>query len=398
MWPFGKSENQKKLIMIFDISSGSVGGAFVSFVANKNSNIKSFDPVILGQARTEMKYQDELDFEKFSFYMNKALYETAEKLMMLKIGRPEKIYCFLSSPWHVCQTRVIHMEKEKTFITTKKIVNDLIEVELKNIVSEYNNKYKGSLDTPKLIENVVLESSVNGYKVSDLYDKKAKMLDIVIYLSVSPESVLIGADDSIAKVFPHTPISFNSFSLSFYNAIRLKYPGSNSHLLIDVNAEITDVGIVSDGILTSFFSFPIGRNYIIRKIMKKKSVSRDQAESLFKLYASNTLEKKTKEDMDTVMGEIELLWKNIFYRSIADLSKLSGYTDLVYLVSHLDSSLYFTNILRNPNVPLKILGDRKFSVVTLTGEDLKSMCKVESGGCDEFLMSEALSLAYVYRA
>jgi len=394
---FSTKKNKNKLIMIFDISSGSVGGAFVSLIANKNPNIKSFDPVILGQIRTDMKYQDELDFEKFSFYMNKALYDTALKLMMMNIGRPEKIYCFLASPWHICQTKIIHLEKEKTFITTTKMVNDLIEIELKNVVLEYNNKYKDTTDKPKLIENVVLESSVNGYKVSDLYNKKATMLDIVIYLSLSPESVLSNIEDAIEKVFPDIALSFHSFSMSFYNAIRLKYSNSYSHLLIDINAEITDVGMVADGILTSFFSFPIGRNSIIRKIMKAMNISKNQAESLFTLFSSNVLEEKKKKEINIVLNDIESTWKNIFYRSIADLSKLSGYTDLIYLVSHLDSSLYFTNILRNPNVPLKILGDRKFSVVTLTGDDLKSLCKVESGGCDEFLMSEALALAYIYK-
>lgn len=93
---------------------------------------------------------------------------------------------------------------------------------------------------------------------------------------------------------------------------------------------------------------------------------------------------------------MEKSWKNIFYKTIVELSKLTGYTDEVYLVSHRDSSLYFSSILQNPNVPLGILGDRKFSVSRLTGNDLKSLCKVESGTCDEFLMAHALCGAYVY--
>lgn len=386
---FSNRKNKNKLIAIFDIGSGSMGGALISLSQEKN-------PTILGQIRTDMRYESDLDFDKFSTAMNNALYDTAHKLMMLKLGRPEKIYCFLGSPWYVSLTRTMHVEEQGKFLTSKKMIDKLLQSELKDVIAQYEKKYEKQ-DTPKLIENVVLESLINGYKVNDIFDKKAKTLDMIVYLSMSPENVLSSIKDKIKKVYPHTDVHFGSFMMSFYNSIRLKYPKLDSYLLIDVNAEITDVGMVHDGILTSFFSFPIGRNYIMKKIMKAKNISKEQAESIFRLYVSGSLEEDKKNDMDKVLGEVESSWKNIFYSSIVDISKISGYTDIVHIVSHEDTSLYFSNILKNPNVPLKILGDRKFSVFIMEKNDLKNLCNVASGPCDQFLMSEALCLAHVYK-
>lgn len=55
--------------------------------------------------------------------------------------------------------------------------------------------------------------------------------------------------------------------------------------------------MVSDGILTSFFSFPIGRNYILRTIMKKQKCTIEEAQSIFGLYANNEIETKRKKKL-----------------------------------------------------------------------------------------------------
>lgn len=384
---FGGKKNKDEIVLVLDIGSGSVGGAIVS-LPSKNRSQK--EPIILAQKRTLMKYQDEIDFDKFAFYMKKALYETTHELLLQKAGKPDKIYCFLGSPWYVSETRNVHIEKKEKFTTSKKMIDAVIDKELRSVIKEYEKKYDRGNDVPKLMENIILESLVNGYKVSDVFDKKALSLDLIMYLSVTPQSIMDGIKDTVKRVFPHSRIYFGSFIMALFNAIRIKHPKLEAHLLIDINAEITDVGMVTDGILTSFFSFPIGRNYIIRAIMKKNRVNKDQAESLFGLYTRGDMQESTKLEFKKIMDQVEKDWKNVFYRSIVEISKISGYTDVVHLVSHKDTSVFFSNILANPNVPLAILGDRKFSVDTISGEDLKNLCRVKNGPCDEFLMSEAL--------
>lgn len=390
---FNKKKNKDRLMVVFDVGSGSVGGAYVLLQKDKDGHTR---PTILAQARSEMQYQDEIDFEKFSFFMNKALEETAHKLLMKKIGKPEKVYCVLSSPWYISETRNVHIEKKEKFFTSQKMMDEIIQKELKSVASQFQKKYEDGNDKPILLENVVLESLVNGYKVQDPLNKKASKLDLVMYLSVAPEKVVETVKHTVRKVFPHTDIFFASFIMSFYNAARFKHDVLDSHLLVDVNAEITDVGMVTDGLLTSFFSFPVGRNSIFRAIAKNKNVSKDQAESLFGMYASGTLDEVQKVEMNKILAEVEKAWKNVFYKSIVEMSRLTGYTDKVCLVSHEDTAAYFSFILENPNVPLQIKGDRKFSVNIMTGEDLKNLCVVKNGPCDQFLMSEALCLAYVY--
>lgn len=387
---FGNKNNKEEIVIILDIGSGSVGGAIVSISKNESENKR---PIILAQKRTLMRYQNDIDFDKFIFYMTKALKETLDHLFLQRIGGVKKIYCFLGSPWYISETRKIHVEKKEKIITSKNEIKSIIENELKSVTQGYEKKYENTEDKPILMENIILESLINGYKIPNFFDKKASTLDLIVYLSLSPESVLKSVKENVRKIFPHTEIKFSSFMMSFYSAVKEKYKSNNSYLLIDINAEITDVGVVTDGILTSFFSFPIGRNYILRAIMKNKKVNKDQAESIFSLYTSSEIDESKRNEIKQILDKVEKDWKNVFYQSIVEVSKISGYTDIIHLVSHKDSSIFFANILENPNIPLAILGDRKFSVNKISGDELKNLCKVNIGPCDEFLMSEAFCVA-----
>lgn len=385
-------KNKNKIVAIFDIGAGSVGGAIVSISGEQN---KDKTPTILAQVRTDIKYENSIDIEKLSFSMNEALHQTAQKLMLLKIGNPHKIYCFLSAPWYVSTTSHINLEKKDKFFTSKKMIDSLMDTELNKLMIQYEEKYKNIVDKPKLMENVVLESKIDGHNVSDIFNKKANNLDLMVYLSMSPDNVLSGIKNTVKRVFPHTDLFCSSFMTAFYNATRLKYPSLESYFLIDINSEATDVCIVYGGVPVYSFSFSIGKNYILNKIITKRNIGKLEAESIFSMYASNTLEKNRKDEISKIMKEVEHDWKNIFYKSTFHIPEVFKNTNLIQLVSYADTYMYFSHILTNKN--LKISGDNKFSVSTLLDQDLKELCKLEIGACDEFLMSEALCVAYLYK-
>ena len=118
------SQKKERTVAIFDIGSGSVGGAIVKIPTSGKGS-----PLILKSVRTDIKsHKDkELNFNNFMNDMLFALSSSADSLYHLKGGAPDEIFCFVASPWYLSETRVIKMNREKPFIFSKHLASELIQ-------------------------------------------------------------------------------------------------------------------------------------------------------------------------------------------------------------------------------------------------------------------------------
>ena len=94
------SIKKERLVAVFDIGSGSVGGAIVK--VPEASQINKKRPEIIAETRFDIKSKNDfkIDFESFTKDMLNALGKTARFLFDLKVGAPEEIFCMLASPWY----------------------------------------------------------------------------------------------------------------------------------------------------------------------------------------------------------------------------------------------------------------------------------------------------------
>ena len=205
------SQKKEELVAVFDIGSGSVGGALV--LMPKGEPAKSFDflalqfeenkkpkPEILFTARAPIVFGPNLDFEVFLFEMSKALETVASRLLSARLGAPKKAYCFLAAPWCATQTRVIKMERNTPFILTDKLLSDLSCREIKAFEEENAKRYpKG--EKIRLLEGEIMQVKLNGYKTSDPYGKKTKSLEAALFASIGSEQVLGALEYHIGKFF-----------------------------------------------------------------------------------------------------------------------------------------------------------------------------------------------------
>lgn len=385
---FSTKKDDSKLVAMFGIGSGSVGGALVRFT--KDATL-SWTPHIVAQTRVPISFQPELDFDKFFTDMKKALSNCAENLYDKKIGAPEEVYCTLNSPWYVSETRTIHLEKSTPFLITKKIVDEMIDKELKLISDKYSKKYEGSYTKPQLLEGKVLHSLLNGYGTDNPIGKRATSIDINLFISISPESCIQGIKESIESVFHNTKISYSSFISSLFITARDRYITAPSYLLIDINAEITDVAIVSNSVLSAMMSFPMGKNSVIRSIATSLNKDEEGARSLFRMYATGMLNDTEKVKVDQVLQKIHEDWAKLFRDAILSLPRTISLPTTVFLVGDSDTASWFAQVLESGDYSQYIVTDKKFNVVTVDGKALLDMCKVTDGTCDQFLMVEAIA-------
>ncbi len=388
---FFSSGKNNNLVALFGISSGSVGGALVEYSKNTKGELQ---PKIIAQARTEMAFQEELDFERFFIEMQKALKKTAEKIYSEKKGAPKHIVCTLGSPWYFSETRIIHYEKPKDFLVTRKLMEDLLSSERKVVEQSYKTKYEKISGEAILLENKILHTSMNGYSIDNPIGKQAKSLDMHLFISLSPKVCISGIEESLQKFFHHTPISYTSFMTSFFITARDRYATTLSCLLIDMNAEISDIGLVSDGILSANISFPLGRNYILRTFKEKLKMTEEQISSALSMISSNTMSDTEKNRLAPVLNKIKEDWCKMFREALAKLPKTLYIPDTALLVSENDISSWFTSMLREEDYVVESINTnkKKFNVIPIQGSDLLDMCQIKNGACDQFLMVDAIAL------
>ena len=114
----------QRFVVIFDIGSGSIGGAFASIDPGRT-------PEIIFTTRRDIPFQEKLDFQRFLNSMIKELEEMF--VVMQKAGggiRVEQAFCVLASPWYASQTRIVRFSQPTPFSVTDKALSKLLQKEI----------------------------------------------------------------------------------------------------------------------------------------------------------------------------------------------------------------------------------------------------------------------------
>jgi hypothetical protein len=321
-----------------------------------------------------------------------ALSLSVNSLYYEKIGAPDEIVCVMASPWYFSETREIKLIKDKSFIFTKHLIDELTQKEIQNLNDSYKSKY-GNLDSiPQVIEQHVMSVLLNGYESDDPFGKRCRSVEINMFISLVPKLCLNKIQDVLLKTFHHTPIKFSSFMMDTFLAVRDKYVSPDSYLLLDISGEITDVGIVTKGILKSVLSFPFGKKTFFKYVCTKLEIELRDAEELFKLYSSNNLSYEFKNKVDPLFNSIGNSWGEAFGKSISTLPHILILPNTIFLTADNDIKSWFANVLQTEEYIKSKVSGHQCLVKTLEGPEFLNMCSIKDGTCDPFLMIEAIAL------
>ncbi len=382
----GKSKKEK-IVAVFDIGSGSVGGAIVRMPQGEKSV-----PTIIKSSRVDISFHDELNFSVFLNDMIKALKETSEAIYNSKVGAPDEIVCVLASPWYLSETRIIKMVHEHSFFFTSKLADEMLESEIKALNAEYEKKYGSAKSSPEVIEHHIMGVSLNGYLVDEPLGMKSRSVEMHMAISLSPKVCLDKIRKTISDSYHHTPISFASFTLCSYLAVREKYVTPDSYLLLDIGGEVTDVSIITKGILKASLSFPFGKNTFFKYMCTKLEIEYRDAVELFNLYSTGALAERKLKKVEPLFQSIENSWGEAFRACIGTLPHTLTLPGTIFVTADLDIRDWFVKAVCNDEYIKSIVTEHKCTTVTLEGPEFLNMCSVKDGTCDPFLMIEAIGI------
>ncbi|MCR4283914.1 MAG: hypothetical protein NUV64_01160 [Parcubacteria group bacterium] len=385
MFLFGKKE---KIFAVFDIGSGSIGGLLV-----RDSRKNGIE--ILVSARSDIKFKEDIDNHLFHRAMEEAFRKTVQSLRSKTREAPDFIFCILSSLLYVSQTRIIKVSREKPFEINKKLLDDLIreetEIFKKTYVKELgSSSLSGEVDP---FGHNVMKSVLNGYDTLNPLGKKARQLDLYVYMSMGKAKVKEKIEDIVNESFAGSPIIFSTFPFVIFNILKGLTDNREGFIFVDIAGEVTDISLVKRGVLQETVSFPLGKNFVLRKIGKAlNTLIRETASVLSRIERGHSEESATKK-ISKAMTEAKDEWCDVLKTAVEEIAETSPLPQNLFLVGNDKIVEEFSSCIKDDFFSrFSILG-KPFNIKRISHESLDKSFELPSGLKEEkdmFLVLEAL--------
>lgn len=385
---FSKKKEEKKIVLVFDIGSSSVGGAL--FEVQKNGI-----PKIILSIRESIILEKEVDTVRFLSLTLRSLEIVANKICKSGVGSPSKIFCVLSAPWYASQTRTIKIEKNVPFKFDSKFANNLIQKEISIFEEEYLKKFENTKDQVKMIEFKSIKTMLNGYMTPNPFNKKAKKLEMDIFISMSSKFVLDKIEETIFKHFHLRDIKFSSFAMASFIVARDLFMDSQDFILVDICGEITDISIIKKDILNSSASYPLGSNFMIRGITNNLNCSLDEAKSFFSLYKDGHATESLEKKLETIMKRLKTEWLKKFQEALFNISNDISIPTTIFVTVDKELANFFSEIIKSEHLYQYTLTESKYKIILLDSQIFHGFVMFKNGiSRDPFLI---ISTIYINR-
>ncbi len=378
---FGSSifrNKKEEIVLLIDIGSGSIGGAFVLYAGNSVPQLiyGSRIPFISG-GQTVSSHPNEDDI--------KILVDSV-LLDLLNVGfnqdyfkhADKKVHGALitfSSPWFVSKNKKIHIDHDTEFVITPKFLDSIVESEEKVFTEEINKKNREN--TYSIIEKSVVHVKINGYTITDALGKVTKNLDAFLSFGAVLRTVMTSVNDSIFQklYIPREKIFFHSFPLIAFSVLRDIYPVDANYLFMDVSGESTEISLIEDNVIVQTLSFPSGRNFILRQIAHVCNVPLEIAESTLALYNLKKTDDETSALIDGILIDIEKEWSIYLESTLLELSATMTLPTKLYITVDADVAPYYKNFLAQEKTDETGNFRKNVSVVSIDQTSLTGLYK-----------------------
>jgi hypothetical protein len=348
-------KKKPSLSFVFDIRDSFISSGIVRFQDDKK-------PELILCEDFDILYQNKKDHRKYVASMIRTLDRAVISMRkeLVKMGIKENIdkhYFFIGSPWSVSQSKTIKILKNKLFEVNSELLNKIIiseefavEKEIEDITSEPNWK---------VLEQKIIQSKINGYKIENIFGKKTSNLSLELFVSFIPYEIKDKLSSYInERLGKKNKDTKHSCILSSYSFLRDLYSDRNDFIYVDIGGLITDIYVVRDDIVFNIGSFPFGEGNIIETAMERSNLSRTI------LMSHLNIGRDKKFDLDSHNNGVDLLrhgfsiWRNNLETMLSKMCTEMNIPNNIFAISNsLVTDILFNELDReSESNSLNILG------------------------------------------
>jgi len=209
-------------MVLFDIGSGSVGGALVTIESDNT-------PTLHFSVRTPIPFLREPAFEILAREMLKALRITANEIAQhisktvrgkSKEHITDQVHCVYSSDWYVAKTHQLVEAKKEPFSVNRKLIHAHLkktEEAFRESVTKGDSKVAGDLVD---VEQHVIQTILNGYPTENPYGKRVTRFGMSVYTSLISQTVQSYVQTTLKEVLHSREVRSHTFLLAYFLAVK----------------------------------------------------------------------------------------------------------------------------------------------------------------------------------
>jgi len=340
-----------EVVLIFDIGSGSVGAALALISL-------SHKPILLAAERAEMPFQDTIRAKRLQPLMLRALSQATLSLLaegIPRVGlaaRHLKVagaLFVLAAPWCSPRTETLTLSQKEPITITEDVISTLVQH-----ADGENEKVLGSPDVPRRslpqseeqCERILLSARLNGYETGMPIGKSARTASFSFFQSSAPRALLRAIGDTVAHFVHLRRIRFHSYALSAFCALRELLSNTENFLFLDIGGEMTEAVIVREGELQEVFSFPVGRNHLIRALAKGTHSSPSAATGILALSREEIVHPEKSGLTASLLNSFRDSWLSELGQAAAHFSDTPSLPETTYLSGDDDCAELFAGFVR----------------------------------------------------
>ncbi len=169
----------------------------------------------------------------------------------------------------------------------------------------------------KLVNASIVDTNIDGYRVSNPIGFQGKMITMTLFNSFSP-IVYYGALQTIAAEIDKEIMALASMPYALSTSLLEEEKNKTSAIFIDVGAGSTDIAIMKDGVVVGTKMFSIGGRTFSKRLSKSLNISYYDAEKIKISYSNDKLERQShriirealKNDCDIWLSGVVLSLEN----------------------------------------------------------------------------------------
>ncbi|MCD8507871.1 MAG: hypothetical protein LRY41_01260 [Candidatus Pacebacteria bacterium] len=369
-------------VLMFDIASDGVTGAYISYREGKRPHITHIH-------REQHAPDDEKSYERLLVMTEKSLKECARAMLEAVVHPPQEIITIMHGPWVMGYTRVLHTHSKQPFVFTQDFANALIQKEIDAFHQKTIPEFHSYADDHVLLEHKTMHVALNGYPVHEPLGKKAKRAEITSFMSMMPRMLHDRITYRIGHFF-HAHQEFHSALFASYATLRHVLRHEHNGLLVDIGAEITEIGLMHKDALVQTVSFPFGYYDLYRLLAKQAALDLSEAETLWTLYAHNTLDEDRRDRYQDIFDQGYLLWVRQFHAALQKAFSAHVLPRHVFLYVAQPLGHYFKDALHDDYVTHYNNAQDAYAVTLIDKNTLKGSVIDETGLFDPHVLNNAL--------
>lgn len=357
---FNNTNNKKNGLIIVDVASGSVGVGIVIFEVGQK-------PRIIFSDRDNYPIEERVKNKRVTVAMEEGLSKLMNRLFEKGIPLVSKVeknikflecVCCLSSPWYVSTSRVLHFKFSQTSKITPEFIKDVIAHEEKtfteSIAKDATLIDKDHNHKAIMIEGEILSTLIDGYPIDNILGRKASEFEMVLYLSAIPKSIKQIIENHIHKHLPAISLNFHSLNTVYFSLLSKLFPNDNSFMMTHISGETTDISVIKNGVIIESISFPLGRNFIIRRLLQEvPGITPSIAMSMIRINSDGHDMPKVSERIKKILQDVEEDWVHLFFDSVDELKRRLFIPVKVFILAGDDSAELFANIVTDKKQPIR---------------------------------------------